>query len=219
MERHARRVPRVHRHRSRDAATLLLELDRRRAGRSTSPMPTSMRASRSSPPCTRCATTPMRRRSRSRPRPASAAPRSRARSRRGSRGCAATGDASSVDFIARDFTPAFDGVAARRRARRLSLDFAADIPHQWQSLVPSDFGYPQRPAPAGRLARVRGLRVFRLGRSGETDGRHPAASRQAARRRRSAGASAPPPRGSTGGSAVRRRGSRPICRCSACAGC
>jgi hypothetical protein len=53
-----------------------------------------------------------------------------------------TGDAELVDFLDRDVVPAFARSRADARAAVASrLDFAADIPHQWQSLVPSDFGY------------------------------------------------------------------------------
>ncbi len=59
-----------------------------------------------------------------------------------------------IEFIARDFTPAFVASLAQARAA-LSLDFAADIPHQWRSLVPSDFGYHNAlRRPDGSLAFV-----------------------------------------------------------------
>jgi hypothetical protein len=53
-----------------------------------------------------------------------------------------TGEAPLIGFIESDFVPAFGRSRAEARAALGSrLDFAADIPHQWQSLVPSDFGY------------------------------------------------------------------------------
>ena len=65
-----------------------------------------------------------------------------------------TGDAGLIAFIADDFTPAFVASLAQARAA-LSLDFAADIPHQWQTLVPSDFGYHNAlRRPDGSLAFV-----------------------------------------------------------------
>ena len=59
-----------------------------------------------------------------------------------------------TDFLARAFEPAFRAAVARaREAPR--LDFAADIPHQWRSLVPSDFGYHNAlRRPDGSLAFV-----------------------------------------------------------------
>ena len=65
-----------------------------------------------------------------------------------------SGDAALIDFIAGDFTPAFAASLAQARAAP-SLDFAADIPHQWRSLVPSDFGYHNAlRRPDGSLAFV-----------------------------------------------------------------
>jgi hypothetical protein len=66
----------------------------------------------------------------------------------------AAGDAALIDFIESDFTPAFGKSLAPARAA-LSLDFAADIPHEWRSLVPSDFGYHNAlRRPDGSLAFV-----------------------------------------------------------------
>ena len=65
-----------------------------------------------------------------------------------------TGDAALIDFLAGDFTSAFVTSHAQARAA-LSLDFAADIPHEWRSLVPSDFGYHNAlRRPDGSLAFV-----------------------------------------------------------------
>jgi hypothetical protein len=65
-----------------------------------------------------------------------------------------TGDAGLIAFIADDVIPAIAASLAQARAA-LSLDFAADIPHQWRSLVPSDFGYHNAlRRPDGSLAFV-----------------------------------------------------------------
>lgn len=47
------------------------------------------------------------------------------------------------DFLAGTFAPAFAHAADRARAdiRLAGLDFKADLPQEWQTLVPSDFGF------------------------------------------------------------------------------
>jgi hypothetical protein len=68
----------------------------------------------------------------------------------------AAGAAELVEFIEHDVAPAF--VRARAQARETlasRLDFAAELPHEWQSLVPSDFGYHNSlRRPDGSLAFV-----------------------------------------------------------------
>ena len=65
----------------------------------------------------------------------------------------AAGEGELTGFLAREFEPAFRAKARTREALR--LDFAADIPHQWRSLVPSDFGYHNAlRRPDGSLAFV-----------------------------------------------------------------
>lgn len=47
------------------------------------------------------------------------------------------------DFLANCFVPMFDRAIAeaRRKMQAADLDFAADVPQEWRSLVPSDFGF------------------------------------------------------------------------------
>jgi hypothetical protein len=48
-----------------------------------------------------------------------------------------------ADFLAQSFAPAFTLAAgrARRAMEAAGLDFAAELPQEWRSLVPSDFGF------------------------------------------------------------------------------
>jgi hypothetical protein len=53
------------------------------------------------------------------------------------------GDADLAAFIKHDFVPALEREAAQAKTKVKSagLDFAADLPQEWRSLVPSDFGF------------------------------------------------------------------------------
>jgi hypothetical protein len=55
----------------------------------------------------------------------------------------AAGDSALEDFIKNDFVPELIrfGAHAAESFAASCLDFAAELPHQWRSLVPSDFGY------------------------------------------------------------------------------
>ena len=68
----------------------------------------------------------------------------------------ATGERELIDFLARAFDPSFVALSGQtREALAGRLDFAADIPHEWQTLVPSDFGYHNAlRRPDGSLAFV-----------------------------------------------------------------
>jgi len=48
-----------------------------------------------------------------------------------------------ADFLANSFAPAFDRAAAeaRRKMEAPGLDFAGEVPQEWRTLVPSDFGF------------------------------------------------------------------------------
>jgi len=69
----------------------------------------------------------------------------------------AGGEAELIDFVESDLVPEFirSTAAARDRLSSARLDFAAELPHQWRSLVPSDFGYHNSlRRPDGSLAFV-----------------------------------------------------------------
>jgi hypothetical protein len=46
-------------------------------------------------------------------------------------------------FLEKSFVPAFDGarIKAKSTIQAAALDFAGDLPQEWRSLVPSDFGF------------------------------------------------------------------------------
>jgi hypothetical protein len=48
-----------------------------------------------------------------------------------------------IDFLDQSFSPAFSYASERARLRiaQAGLDFDAELPHEWRSLVPSDFGF------------------------------------------------------------------------------
>jgi hypothetical protein len=54
-----------------------------------------------------------------------------------------SGERDLASFLEKAFAPAFERgvVHARSRIMAAGLDFAADLPQEWQSLVPSDFGF------------------------------------------------------------------------------
>jgi hypothetical protein len=53
------------------------------------------------------------------------------------------GEGALAGFLGNDLVPVFEreSVGARAKIQAAGLDFAADLPQEWQSLVPSDFGF------------------------------------------------------------------------------
>ena len=53
------------------------------------------------------------------------------------------GEGALASFLKNDFIPVLESecVNAKAKIRAIGLDFAADLPQEWRSLVPSDFGF------------------------------------------------------------------------------
>ena len=53
------------------------------------------------------------------------------------------GEGALASFLENDFIPVLEreSVNAKAKIRAAGLDFAADLPQEWRSLVPSDFGF------------------------------------------------------------------------------
>lgn len=62
---------------------------------------------------------------------------------RATRLCACQGEPQLTDFIGNSVQPAIRSLSQQARAQlsAVSLDFAAQLPQEWRSLVPSDFGF------------------------------------------------------------------------------
>ena len=70
-----------------------------------------------------------------------------------------------LDFIDSSVGPvaAEMGSAARAAIAAAGLDFGRELPQEWRSLVPSDFGFHNSYAPKRWITGIRRFRIFRLG--------------------------------------------------------